>query len=91
MTIEEAVARLRAAAEHDRDHWPLERQAVLAVLAVLDGRTKRLEAVVEAAKRFLSLPNWENRIGSWKDVNDAARRLSAALARLDGAEGGATP
>ncbi len=80
MTTEEAVARLEVSAKYDAELLQEEVEAIRTVLAALDEQTKRmerLEAVAEAARIICR---------SW-DFDG----LKAALARLDGAEGGATP
>lgn len=44
---------------------------------------ERLRAVAAAAREFFSLPNWENRIGPFADVQQGLARLAAAM-RLAG-------
>ena len=34
-----------------------------------------------ALENFFGLPNWENRIGPWKDLNEAAKGLHTAFQR----------
>lgn len=37
--------------------------------------------IPECLKQLFALPNWENRIGPWKDINDAIKQLHAAYTR----------
>ena len=39
----------------------------------------RLWKMAKEVRHLLSLPNWENRCGPWKDINDAMRRLHEAV------------
>lgn len=38
--------------------------------------------IPECLKQLFALPNWENRIGPWKDINDAIKQLHAAYTKI---------
>lgn len=38
--------------------------------------------VIESIEALLAIVNLENRVGPWKDVNDAVRRLQSEYARM---------
>ncbi len=50
-----------------------------AALARTDAAERREKVLRAAMRRFFSLPNVVNRVGPWKDINDAVQCLIAAL------------
>lgn len=47
-------------------------------------RMKNVTGLLKSLEVFFSLPNWENRIGPWKDVNEGLKEVFETYKKVVG-------